>query len=620
MTQLRGRRAAVIAAWCLPALVMASQQTRDAAPPVPVGTGSLSGIVVSADDPAVPIRRAIVTLAGVGLGGDRSVVSDDAGGFMFDDLPAGSFTVTASKAAYLSASFGAKRPARPGTPVAVPAGQGVTGIHIPLARGGVIAGAVHGTDGAPVPGLRVLAVRAGDPPLRLLPGFALTDATLTDDRGAYRLYGLEPGTYTVVALVTTAQLTEMHRRSAAEIDAAFREAQQKGSAPATPPASVPVFAAAPIYYPGTAFSAQAASIDVAAGSTHDDVSFVADAVPSVAIDGVVERPAGASGAVTLVISGAGSATPLTLTMGPHLVLPPGPDGRFRYVNVTPGHYTITAVMTESPGPGQLQSGTGRGAVPAPSADRSPSLSWATAAVDASGDDIAGLALVMQPGLSLSGRVVFDAVGAKAPDPTAVRISALPLNAGGNAMVNGTSYGAPQRGAFARAREDGAFEMTGLVPGVYRLTVTTPGSSQLEAFWTRSAVADDRDILDTQVTVTPGQNIERIVVTLTDRHTALSGTLTTPAGQPAAGYFVIVLPADRALWRPDARRIRSIRPATDGRFEFADLPPGPYVLAAVDDLEPADLADRTFLETLAAAGIPLALGEGEKKWQDLKIAR
>ena len=33
------------------------------------------------------------------------------------------------------------------------------------------------------------------------------------------------------------------------------------------------------------------------------------------------------------------------------------------------------------------------------------------------------------------------------------------------MVNGTAYGAPQRGASARVREDGTSEMNGLVPGM-----------------------------------------------------------------------------------------------------------------------------------------------------------
>ena len=131
------------------------------------------------------------------------------------------------------------------------------------------------------------------------------------------------------------------------------------------------------------------------------------------------------------------------------------------------------------------------------------------------------------------------------------------------MVNGTVVRRATAGRV-RARPRGRnVRDDRFVPGMYRLTVTTPGSNQLEAFWARSAMAGDRDLLDTQVTVSPGQNIERIVVTMTDRHTEVSGILVTPAGQPAAAYFVAVVPADRAIWRSDARRIRSTRPATDG---------------------------------------------------------
>ena len=38
-----------------------------------------------------------------------SVVADDAGQFRFDDLRAGAYTVTASKAAYLTSAIGARR-------------------------------------------------------------------------------------------------------------------------------------------------------------------------------------------------------------------------------------------------------------------------------------------------------------------------------------------------------------------------------------------------------------------------------------------------------------------------------------------------------------------------------
>src|SRR5580765_4209030 len=120
-------------------MVATAQQSRDAASAkTPTGSAALTGTVASATDPAVPIRRAIVTLAGAGLGIDRSVVANDDGTFTFDRLPAGSFTVTASKASYLPASFGATRPARPGTPVVVAAGQHVTGIALRLSKGGVI--------------------------------------------------------------------------------------------------------------------------------------------------------------------------------------------------------------------------------------------------------------------------------------------------------------------------------------------------------------------------------------------------------------------------------------------------------------------------------------------------
>ena len=399
--------------------VATAQQSRDAASAkAPTGSAVLSGTVTSAADPAVPIRRAIVTLAGAGLGIDRSVIASDDGTFTFERLPAGSFTVTASKASYLPASFGAKRPARPGTPVAVATGQHVAGIALRLSKGGVIAGTVRSSSGLPLPGLQVVAMRAGQPPPPLgLPSSVSLDAILTDDRGAYRLYGLEPGSYVIVALVTSTQLSEMHRRSEAELDAAFRDAQQKGAAPSPPSAPMPVFAPAPIYYPGTAVAAQAAPVDVTPDSTHDDVSFTVDPVPSAAIDGVVQRPA-AGGALQLIISGAGSATPLALAMAPRLFRPPGSDGKFRYTNVTPGHYTITALMTDSPAPAGGPAGGGRGGisnVPVPSpTGQVPNIWWASTEIDVSGSDISGVTLVMQPGMTMSGRVQFDATSARPP--------------------------------------------------------------------------------------------------------------------------------------------------------------------------------------------------------------
>ncbi|HET9371028.1 MAG TPA: hypothetical protein VFO19_12300, partial [Vicinamibacterales bacterium] len=67
-----------------------------------------------------------------------------------------------------------------------------------------------------------------------------------------------------------------------------------------------------------------------------------------------------------------------------------------------------------------------------------------------------------------------------------------------------------------------------------------------------------------------------------------------------------------------RRIQSTRPATDGRFSIQDLPAGEYLLAALTDVEPADLRNVAFLEQLAAAGIGVVVKDGEVAVADVRI--
>jgi hypothetical protein len=132
--------------------------------------------------------------------------------------------------------------------------------------------------------------------------------------------------------------------------------------------------------------------------------------------------------------------------------------------------------------------------------------------------------------------------------------------------------------------------------------------------------EDRDLLDGPLTITPGMDLSRVAITFSDRHTEIGGMLQTPAGLAATDYSVIAFPADRALRVSGSRRIRSTRPASDGQFRFADLPPGDYVLAALTDVDMKDLGDAAFLDSVAAAGLKLSLNEGEKKKQDLRLAK
>src|SRR6185295_20123635 len=136
---------------------------------------------------------------------------------------------TATKPAYLPGTYGAKRPDRPGTPIVLTDGQRVAGIAVALARGGVIAGTIRSAAGRPVEGMQVIALPVSGPVPRTITPFATTnDSSFTDDRGAYRIFGLRPGGYTVAVVPAGGSPAEMYRRATAEVDAVLRELQQRG--------------------------------------------------------------------------------------------------------------------------------------------------------------------------------------------------------------------------------------------------------------------------------------------------------------------------------------------------------------------------------------------------------
>jgi hypothetical protein len=134
------------------------------------------------------------------------------------------------------------------------------------------------------------------------------------------------------------------------------------------------------------------------------------------------------------------------------------------------------------------------------------------------------------------------------------------------------------------------------------------------------VIDGRDVLDFPLEIGAAGDVGGAVATFTDRRTELSGTLLSAADVPAPDYFVVVFSADRMHWRSASRRVRFARPATDGRFIVRDLPAGDYLMAAVADLEPSDLDDATFMERLLSAAVKVTLGDGDKKRQDLTLAK
>ena len=251
----------------LAATVAASAQVRPARVPAPMtGTATLSGVVVSDDADARPIRRAAVTLNAPGDPRRQWVTStDDTGRFAFAGLPSGSFSLVAAKPGFVRTYFGARRPGSTvGVPIAVADGSAVANVTLKMARGAVITGTVFDERGRPMPGVSVRArrlVRAPDGTRTfgsIVPGISATSTT--DDRGVYRIYGLSPDDYVVSAepvlvragLAAGTDGIEVRAPTDAELQWAERQVQSAAPAPAAQAAAPAVsrpMAYAAVFYP-----------------------------------------------------------------------------------------------------------------------------------------------------------------------------------------------------------------------------------------------------------------------------------------------------------------------------------------------------------------------------------
>jgi uncharacterized protein (DUF2141 family) len=80
----------------------------------------------------------------------------------------------------------------------------------------------------------------------------------------------------------------------------------------------------------------------------------------------------------------------------------------------------------------------------------------------------------------------------------------------------------------------------------------------------------------------------------------------------------IFPDDQRYWVPFARRMRSTRPATDGKCSFVGLPPGDYRIAAVTDVESGEWMDSEFLRQLLPASLSVRLLAGQPAQQDIRV--
>lgn len=579
---------AVLAALSGPA---AGEQARDIRGPVR-GTGVISGVVVSDDVEARPVRKARVTCGSPDVTGNTTI-TDDAGRFAFAGLPAGRYTVTASKASWVTMSYGARRPLRPGSAIPLKDAQKID-IVVRLPRGGVITGVVLDFNNQPAAGTTVRAMRYAivNGERRLDPAGQST----TDDRGTYRIYGLAPGDY-----VVGASGHEGNRGGAAELhltsDADVRYATAPRSR--TPPPPERTVTLAPTYYPGSTVSTQASVVPVRPGEERGGVDITLQLAPTARVSGTVLLPEGSAppGTEVNLIALGQTAVPgqpfeSVRTTGV------ASDGSFAFGDVSPGQYTVLARAARA-----LTTVAGTSAEP-------PQIVWASTQIAVDGEPITGLTMSLEPGLTISGQVRFEGTAMRPPaDLRSIRVSAAPAASPGSVSF------APRSVAVS---PDGRFMITGVTPGRYRLSASFPGSGRTGGWLLKSVMAGGQDSLDAPFTLQPNEHALDATITFTDRLAQITGALQNAAGTAAADYTVVLFPAEQSRWVAPSRRMQGVRPSADGVFTFRNLPAGDYIMTAVDDVEPGEWFDPAFLQRIAPAGTKVIVRDGEQKAQDLRV--
>jgi protocatechuate 3,4-dioxygenase beta subunit len=551
----------------------------------PVGTAGIAGVI--RDETGRSLRRASVVISG-DMAMQRGTITDDDGRFAFANLPAGRFTITASKPAYPSASYGARRPNRPGAGVLVSDGQQVTDIAITLARGAVITGTVFDEQGQPIPGVPVMPweVRASLSGQRTLDMPATGGvATTTDDHGEFRFFGLPPGEYTVgTSWFYSGLAGNVRVPSDAEIQEAFQAASNPTAGarpPAVRPDTAPGYNYAKVFHPNTLDPMTAATVQLHAGEVRNGMDVHMQFRPMSKIEAVVSGPEGTVSGARISIARTSNVSALNSV----LVSSVPPTGRYESPSLGPGDYTVT-VQTQA------------------AADR-PAM-WAMRSVTLVDAEPMPVALELQPAMTLTGRVVFDSISQVPPPFPSVRVSFYGVSRSTWATLPAVTVDAT-----------GTFTRDGVLPAGFRVGASVADGSSSR--WTlKSVTMGGQDVTDLPVELRPGESAP-LIVTMTDRMSEVSGTLIDPAGQPSTDYFVVAIAADRAYWTPLSRRIVSSRPDARGRFLFRALPAGEYRLAATTDLVSADLQEVRELEALLTQSIPFELGLGEKKTIDIRVA-
>ena len=631
--------------------------------------GAIAGRVLDAST-GTPIAGAIVTLViaqdvspapfllalSAGSAMERQA-TDAQGRFQFTRLPAVRvYHALASKPGYIDGAYGRdERRPTPGRLVVTP-GQTRSDAIVRLWKPPGISGTVLDEAGEPAIGVMVAAVRQG--PHAGMPRFTVGPVTRTDDRGAYRLAPLTPGSYAVMvpairvalpaALPALPSVPYQVPVGSHENAVGFTsEGRLILGGPTQPPSLSPgqhafalddgtllvTGAGSPLplplradgrrqaypaaFHPAARSLTDAALIQLGPGEERRGIDVMLRPVPVSRITGTLEGPAAAI-----------SNRRLSLLADPERSMPPDYEvaaavsdvsGRFSFVDVPDGAYTIDvpgvsgsnsieqkdsgAMLTAIRIPGLLPGGfLGLGA-------RADGL-WTQTPVVVAGTDAGDVVARLVPGLTISGRLVIDTqddrtnLGIRATSLEVIAERAEPVG------VDSPIGGVRSRTPLTSGTLD--FTISPLRPGDYMLRMYGDSGTIKSLTW------GGRDYTGRPITI--DRDATGLVLTVTSQAPRVEGAVRDAQGAPARQTAVIYFPTDPTYWRRYGRqpeRLRSVAVRL-GRFVVPDVPAGEYYLVAVEEGLGGYWTDPAFLEAASKVATRVSLEWGETKIQDLVV--
>jgi hypothetical protein len=529
---------------------------RDAAPADKKATAVIRGKITSAEG-GRPLRRAQIRLTAPELTPARTTSTNPQGTYEFKELPAGRYTISVSRNGHLPLQYGQRRPGEPPKPLQIAEGQVVETLDFALPRAGVISGRIIDETGDSYAGVNVWAMQSQffQGRRRLVP---VGPHGGSDDTGQYRLVGLVPGEYVVMA-----------------------QTQEKWTVEGE---TSRVFSYAPSYFGGTASAADAQHVRVGLGQEVNAVDISMVALPASTISGT------AMGSDGLPLVGGNVSLSLEVT-GPSggsffggAGTTVAADGSWKLRDVAPGEFQLTARSVGRDKPAETTSLT----------------------LVVTGD-MEGISLITDSGGTIIGRVVTDD-GSPLPDASGLRISWQTVVPGRRptSQLIGDDNGV--------VRSDGTFTLKGIAgPSMIRVNALPRG-------WVPKRIeAAEKDYVDTPIELRAGREVDGVRIVITNHFPTVSGQITDEKGNATEGT-VLLFPNESAKWLEAAGTLRTSRPDQSGTFRFETVRPGDYLAIALDYVQQWQINDPEFLEELRDRATKLTVREGENEQLSLKVKK